>query len=171
MTTKVNCDHCGNKFTGFNNWKNAIGELEICRKCYDALSPFSVATVYETVTEVNTAHELLLSKLKDQGYTDEQIHEADAFMLRRVRKLETGFDGNEVDRKRYVFEKDVVSGYYNEDITKHMTTTGFNFEGYNIKAYHGVVTGEMVLGTGFFTGFGAGISDLLGVRQKVTDKN
>ena len=44
----------------------------------------------------------------------------------------------------------------------HMLTSGYNFEGYKIVSYNGIVSGEVVLGTGFLSEFSASISDLFG---------
>lgn len=44
-------------------------------------------------------------------------------------------------------------------------TTGYSFEGRRIEAYCGVVCAEVVLGTGFFGEWSAGVSDLLGERS------
>lgn len=43
-----------------------------------------------------------------------------------------------------------------------MLTSGYNFEGYNIKKYNGIVSGEIVMGTGFLSELSVSINDLLG---------
>lgn len=53
---------------------------------------------------------------------------------------------------------------YAERLKNHMLTTGFSFEGYGITEYLGIVTGETVMGTGYFSDIGASISDLLGAE-------
>lgn len=59
-----------------------------------------------------------------------------------------------------------INGYANI-----LTTTGFNFEGYRITAYLGIITGESVLGTGFLSSFNAGWSDIFGTHsQKYQEK-
>lgn len=47
----------------------------------------------------------------------------------------------------------------------HLITTGFSFYGYNIVAYHGLVSGEIVLGTGFLSEVTASFADMLGVQS------
>lgn len=49
--------------------------------------------------------------------------------------------------------------------SKQMLTTGFDFNGYNIKSYLGVVSGEVVLGTGFLSEFSASFSDFFGSKS------
>lgn len=51
-------------------------------------------------------------------------------------------------------------------INAHKLTTGYNFEGYFITNYNGLVSGEIVIGTGFLTDFKAGIADFLGTESK-----
>lgn len=52
------------------------------------------------------------------------------------------------------------------EIKNHKLTTGYNFEGYNITNYIGLVSGEIVIGTGFLSDFKASVADLLGVESK-----
>ncbi len=47
-----------------------------------------------------------------------------------------------------------------------METTGYSFDGYKIKEYLGVRSGEVVLGTGFLSEFSAGFSDLFGAKSE-----
>lgn len=58
------------------------------------------------------------------------------------------------------------------NITTHkLVTTGYNFEGYDIIEYRGLVSGEVVLGTGFLSEFSASFSDLFGSESnKFSDK-
>lgn len=44
----------------------------------------------------------------------------------------------------------------------HMLTSGYNFEGYKITSYNGIVSGEVVMGTGFLSEFSASITDFFG---------
>lgn len=44
-----------------------------------------------------------------------------------------------------------------------MLTSSFSFEGYRITEYMGFVSGECVLGTGFFSTLNMEIADFLGV--------
>lgn len=44
----------------------------------------------------------------------------------------------------------------------HMLTSGYNFEGYKITSYNGIVSGEIVMGTSFLSEFSASITDFFG---------
>ncbi|MBT3232786.1 MAG: heavy metal-binding domain-containing protein [Calditrichaeota bacterium] len=46
-----------------------------------------------------------------------------------------------------------------------LITTTPNIEGKNIKSYHGLVTGEAILGANIFKDFFAGIRDIVGGRS------
>ena len=61
-----------------------------------------------------------------------------------------------IERERYVDE------HANELLRTIKITSGSNFEGYVIKDYLGIVSGEVVVGTGFLSEFGANVGDFLG---------
>lgn len=48
----------------------------------------------------------------------------------------------------------------------HMLTSGYNFEGYSITSYNGIVSGEVVLGTGFLSELSASINDFFGSNSE-----
>ena len=49
---------------------------------------------------------------------------------------------------------------------KHFkVTTGYSFDGYKVEKYIGILSGEVVLGTGFISEYAASFSDLFGVRS------
>ena len=52
-----------------------------------------------------------------------------------------------------------------------MLTTGYEFSGYRITKYNGIVSGQVVLGTGFLSEFSASFSDFFGSESyKFADK-
>lgn len=53
------------------------------------------------------------------------------------------------------------------EIKNHKLTTGYNFEGYKITDYIGLVSGEIVVGTGILSDIRAGVSDIFGSESKV----
>lgn len=52
------------------------------------------------------------------------------------------------------------------EIKNHKLTTGYNFEGYKITDYIGLVSGEIVVGTGILSDIKAGVSDIFGSESK-----
>lgn len=166
MSERVVCDHCGKKTTGFNNWSNYIGDLLLCSKCYERLAPFSVRNKYETVEEIETARVALMKRMDEEDYEIEHKDLASKFLDRKKRILIHGVDTEAQGASRKIFDQAVARGDYKELIKTHMNTSGYNFEGHTIEEYYGVVTGEVVLGTGFFSGFSAGFADMLGVESE-----
>nr|WP_300838940.1 heavy metal-binding domain-containing protein [uncultured Acetatifactor sp.] len=65
------------------------------------------------------------------------------------------------ERKQKALE---IQRQYSERLENHMLTTGFSFEGYQIDKYFGIVTGETIMGTGYFSDLGASIADFFGVE-------
>lgn len=56
-------------------------------------------------------------------------------------------------------------------IMSHMLTTGYDFAGHTIVAYKGVISGQVVLGTGFLSEFTASFSDFFGTQSnRFSDK-
>lgn len=53
-----------------------------------------------------------------------------------------------------------------KELEKHLLSTSFNFEGYRIIKYNGIVNGESVMGTGFLSEFSAGLSDFFGTESE-----
>lgn len=49
-------------------------------------------------------------------------------------------------------------------IKSHMITTGYNFEKHEIVAYRGIISGQVVLGTGFLSEFTSSFSDFFGTE-------
>lgn len=61
-------------------------------------------------------------------------------------------------------QKERIQKQYAEATRNHMLTTGYNFEGYTISKYHGLVSGECVLGSGLISYFEASIANTLGTE-------
>ena len=66
----------------------------------------------------------------------------------------------EEHRKETSWQKEKNQKLY----TGHMLTTGYNFEGYTISKYHGLVSGECVIGSGLFSYLEASIANTLGTE-------
>lgn len=53
----------------------------------------------------------------------------------------------------------------------HMLTTGYGFEGHKVVDYKGIISGQVVLGTGFLSEFSSSFSDFLGTEaNQFSDK-
>lgn len=63
-------------------------------------------------------------------------------------------------------DKREVFNLFNSEINVHKLTTGYNFEGYSIVKYIGLVSGEVVAGTGLLADVKASVSDFVGAESK-----
>lgn len=54
-----------------------------------------------------------------------------------------------------------------QSMNKLIMTTGYNLEGYRITKYISVISGSVVLGTGFLSEFSASVSDMLGEKSEL----
>lgn len=102
-------------------------------------------------------------------FTDEEVsvisrHELNKMInVSRERFKENNPDYNKVLWESREYKEEVEKNTQLQyEIKSHMLTTGYNFEGYTIKEYIGVISGETVLGTGFMSEVFASASDFLG---------
>ena len=54
---------------------------------------------------------------------------------------------------------------FNEKLSQHLLTSGFNFEGFKIVKYINILSGETVIGTGFINELKASVSDSFGTES------
>lgn len=62
-------------------------------------------------------------------------------------------------------DEEVIELDLNREIKHHMVTSGYNFEGYQIKEYMGLISGQVVIGTGVLEEVKAGLSDAFGLES------
>lgn len=159
----ANCINCGTKIGAFDSSSRALypGTQEIlCGKCLSAFRK-----KFEGVEIERDFIDAHYDDLKDIGFTASGIGYLEGYVTYKNRNV---IQLEEQRRK----EEDLQRIYHNRAIFK--TTTGFDFDGYSIAHYLGVVSGEVVMGTGIFSEFSAGISDLFGTKsvimaQKITE--
>jgi uncharacterized protein YbjQ (UPF0145 family) len=72
-----------------------------------------------------------------------------------------------IDEEKRINENNKIDEIELEKIDRLKMTNGYNFEGYRIVEYIDVLETEVVLGTGFFSEFGAGFSDFFGVESNM----
>lgn len=91
--------------------------------------------------------------------------------LREKYKIDNEDYNEDLWKNREYKEKASKLASENINAKSHMLTTGFSFEGYTIKMYKGVTSGQVVLGTGFLSEFTAEFADFFGVgSNKFADK-
>ena len=93
------------------------------------------------------------------------LNEGKSYILAYMESVENTINDKEhqlIEEERLRNEAVFRQLQIKENIGSHILTTGYNFENYRITSYLGVISGSVVLGTGFLSEFGAGIGDLLG---------
>lgn len=89
----------------------------------------------------------------------EEAFKAQQSKLKAAAELEAQKRQNEIKQKDLEAQRQYI-----DRLENHMLTTGFSFEGYHIDKYFGIVTGETIMGTGYFSDIGASIADFFGVE-------
>ncbi len=163
MKKKV-CDHCKGRLNGLNNYEMSLEDVTLCAHCYEGLQPFSVAKKYQTAEELEEDLKVVETHLHQAKYDPATIDKLHSYFELRKQSLGDSMDVAGVRTNLRRFIELVDAGKFQSEIKQHLVTSGFQFEGYEILEYRGIVTGEIVLGTGFFADFTAGWSDFLGIE-------
>lgn len=71
---------------------------------------------------------------------------------------------NEERKREMDQKKELEKKHYEESAKNHMLTTGYNFDGYTISKYHGLVSGECVIGSGLVSYIEACITNTIGIE-------
>ncbi len=134
------CAVCGRNADTMLSTANTVGDLAICYNCYARIPSYNPRAAYASLEEVNKAQQKVLQELEENDFPAEVIEAYNS-----------------------TFEAKKSPLTMPEDIDCMMTTTP-SFEGYTIKEYLGVISAEVVLGTGFFSGFNASLADTFGME-------
>lgn len=117
--------------------------LMICPECGTELT--------KEMIEVNMCYEcgfIIDKSLFDENYTEEQSVS--------VKDL----------AESIVRQEEIQNLKLSKKISQQLLTSGYNFEGYKIVKYNNVISGQVVMGTGFISEIKAGISDAFGIESK-----
>lgn len=145
----VKCDACGKRADGLGTCPTAFQDVILCTRCYEGLKAFKHGRKAKNLKEFQGMHESALQEMKEKQYPEHVIEQVDIWFEKKI--------------SEHTIKKQVDEGMKNANYL--MMTSGFNFEGYDIIEYHGIVCGESVLGTGFMSSFDASISDTLGIES------
>ncbi len=141
------CSKCGKKIGMFsNNPLNLFDERVLCYECAEPIANKLDSLYYlKSQQQFEEEKEKILNEC-NQLY-DEQITND---IEKRIEQISgcVSFDEVAVQRKNF--------------LDNYMLTTGFEFSGYTIKKYMGVISGQVVLGTGFLSEFTASFADFFG---------
>lgn len=141
MADKKICDVCHKKINGINNIANVLEGSIICSCCYEKLEGFKISKKYSDVETLEIEQEKYIQLAKELEYPETFIHD-----------LEKHF----AKKRKNIIDKHKIDHY--------LITTGSLLEGYQIDEYLGIVSGQVVLGTGMFSSFDASMSDWTGTE-------
>lgn len=144
-----NCNVCGSKI-GLLNFAESLTEGSnkcICSKCRNLIYNIKM---YPNAQDYPSNVRTLTSYYEKA--TDDDVK----------RKLEECL--NEVSKRKEDTQK---TKKYPALVDAHILTTGFEFSGYNIIKYNGIVSGDSVIGTGWLSEVDATIADLFGQQSEV----
>lgn len=114
----------------------------------------------------------------DVLFIDDEVKAIDKYELNKmIDYAREKYKVNNVDFNEELWKsreyKEQVSEQENNKYKKrlHMLTTGYNFERYRIVDYKGVISGQVVLGTGFLSEFSSSLADFFGTEaNRFSDK-
>lgn len=148
------CVNCGKTLNFFNEISPLWSETEekLCSKCWDK-------SLCVTQKPSIKNYEECYTELLNEGFTEKGLK-----YLHDYCEYKENFRSIKEQRKREQEEE-------KERIKNHMLTTGYNFEGYAIKKYIKVLSGNVCLGTGFLSELSASFSDFFGEESnRFSDK-
>jgi len=134
------CSVCGKKADTMIQTGNVVGSSVICWNCYEKIQDFSLQKTFSSIEELEENEKKVMEELQENHFPEKVIHDY---------------------QMHYAHLKNPQA---KQDGTPKMITTTPEFSGYRIKEYRGLVSGEVVLGTGMFSGFEAGIADTFGAE-------
>lgn len=141
------CALCGKKQSSFSSGFLKDG-IMICSDCQNDISAISKAAG-EDLTQYST----LLTDFKTKCDSYESSPEAQKALEEILSKIQKK---NEDNRDR--LEREIR-------LADFLSTTGFDLQGYKIRKYVKVISGETVLGTGFLSEISASFSDFFGAQS------
>lgn len=149
-----NCEKCGKKLGFFSAEPLSIyDEYVLCDECAQPIRS-AINTLYyaKSSNEFDEIKHKLIA-ICDENY-DDKAKQAVLKLADRVAQNKT-FDDEEIEKELH--RKKLLENY--------MLTTGYDFCGYKIRKYIGVISGQVVLGTGFLSEFTASFADFFGVES------
>lgn len=166
MAEKKICDACGDKATGFNKYPTEFGNITLCNNCYEKVTRLKKATKFLSFEDLSHNQEAVNQQLQELKYPQKVIDEINGWYDQKGEDLSCRLQQAEINKVQEERLNEINSGKYNSQINNYLLTTGFNFEGYMITEYKGIVTGEVVLGTGFLSAFTSDFADMFGVESQ-----
>lgn len=186
------CAKCGKKFGMLSEAPYELhGDCVLCNECAVPISGYigklyhlTTKEEFDLLTEIITKEckehydnhivDAINSKIFDiykkhvapaiaQQPIDKQSAEAKATLLRDRVNAEANAKAKDAEARAALLRKQLS---IDSLVKNQMLTTGYDFCGYTITKYLGIVSGEVVLGTGFLSELSTSFSDLFGGQSE-----
>lgn len=151
------CVMCGKKlgFMQDTMWLSQNNNDEvICMECHSILHDLRYSKDVQSIEQAKKAMIPFFSSNEVSQNVKDILRRDVENAYERIKKIR-----EEIHKTQ---ELEVVHEENRKFVETGLITTGFNFEGYEIVKYCGLVSGEIVLGTGFLSEFSASVSDFFG---------
>lgn len=156
------CIKCGKKISVFSG--DPLNLYEDQTLCYDCSTPIKGDILQLYYAKNSQEFDLLKAKIIEEC---KKIYEQK--IINAVeKKIEQVYINNDYIKELTTNEQQTAKKKF---IETYMLTTGYEFSGYKITKYIGVISGQVVLGTGFLSEFTASFADFFGEESnKFADK-
>lgn len=148
----VVCEKCGKKIDMLSKIANEYMKLdEKISLCFECAEP--IQNKVEKLRYIKSKTEFELSRAEILENCNTLYNDS------IIKALE-----NKIE---HIYINTVTEKLEDSDVKKHfiesyMITTGYDFNGYKIKKYMGIISSQVVLGTGFLSEFSASFADIFG---------
>lgn len=144
----------------------------ICANCYNRLENLRRSSLNSGKDEDIAFFNECLSKDIDAETREYLKHELDCLLKRfsdekaaiEAEKAAIEEEKNRVQREQAIRAAEIARR--KQIRAEHKQTTGYDFEGYSIIKYNGVVSSQIVLGTGFLSELSASFADFFGEESE-----
>lgn len=149
------CEQCGKKVGMLSNYPmKLIDDRILCDTCAKPISnKLDKLCLIETKVEFNLLKDEILKECS-KNYKDTVIKDIE-------KKIKRIYENN--TQIVYTEQQSVKKSF----LENYMLTTGYDFSGYRITKYIGIVSGQVVLGTGFLSEFTASFADFFGEESNM----
>ncbi len=144
------CDVCALKIRSINY----CGQV---KKVQEALAYFAP---YLQKSDIDPMVRNAVNDLLEEAYKFAQEREENGSYEQKYNQLLRELNETKTEHNYEILAKNLKVFVENS-----LITSGYDFVGYDLIAYHGVVSGEVVLGTGFLSELSASFSDFFGVSS------
>lgn len=161
----ANCFLCGKKI-GMFDVGAYINNFPTCSSC-DTLIRQNVNDVFamcHTDEELNQSQKLIVENFQKQ-FSDEKLETLKKHIAYIKSIYSANINKNNIPDANFNPISN-LNAMHQKKIDSHMLTTGYDFQGYKIEKYIGLVSGECVIGTGIIADLFSDFSDISGTKSK-----